>query len=165
MMATVLPIASTLKRTLHRERRVDKFGRGVQPDDERALLSEGIIRVHRIHFATGKAVITADSHDILRQIADLLAKYPTLRIRIEGHTDSKGSARYNKRLSLKRANAVLDYILDYRKDLVRDRFEVAGIGPEEPVAPNDTEFGRQKNRRVEFKVINKDALKSLKPVE
>lgn len=144
---------------------VDKFGRGVKADEERALLSEGIIRVHRIHFATGKAVITADSYAMLQQIADLLAKYPALKIRIEGHTDSTGSVRYNKRLSLKRANAVLEYLLEYRKDLVRDRFEVAGIGPDEPVATNDTEFGRQMNRRVEFEVINKDALKNLKPVE
>ena len=139
---------------------VDRFGRGIK-EEEKALLDEGIIRIHRIHFATGKANISRDSNDILEQVANLFEKYPTLKIRIKGHTDITGSRNFNLNLSQKRAQAVLDFILAFKPSLDRSRFTVIGIGPDEPVAPNDTEFGRQQNRRVEFEVVNKEELRKL----
>jgi outer membrane protein OmpA-like peptidoglycan-associated protein len=78
---------------------------------------------------------------------------PTLRIEISGHTDNVGSKSYNKKLSEKRAKAVVDYLVD--KGIDKSRLAFAGYGFAQPIASNDTPLGRQKNRRTEFKVLEK----------
>ncbi|MBN1292256.1 MAG: OmpA family protein [Candidatus Latescibacteria bacterium] len=143
---------------------VDKFGRGIKPE-EKKFLDEGTITVHKINFASGSSKITPDSFDIIRQVADIFIKYPTLRIQIEGHTDSSGGRDLNLRLSKARAQAVLDFMLEYSPNLHRDRFSVVGYGPDKPIALNTTVEGRKMNRRVEFVVLNKEELKNITPVE
>jgi len=106
----------------------------------------------KIYFTTGKSIIKPQSFPILDEIAQVLNDSTKLRIRIEGHTDSQGSARYNQRLSQKRANAVMNYLIS--KGIVPSRLEAVGFGESRPIAPNDSEEGRAKNRRVEFVIVS-----------
>ncbi len=104
-----------------------------------------------IQFAYNQATILPVSFPILDEVTTLMQERPTLRLGIYGHTDSQGGADYNKRLSDRRAAAVVKYIAD--KGIAGDRLESAGYGMERPVADNATEEGRAKNRRVEFKIL------------
>jgi len=140
--------------------KVDQYGRAII-EEVRKFLDEGVITVHNIYFATGKTEITAESYPVIRTVAEIFARYPTLRIRIEGHTDSSGGRAVNMRISKGRAQAVLDQIMSFRPELDRARFVVEGFGPDQPIAPNDTAAGRKMNRRVDFNVINKEELKNL----
>ena len=83
-----------------------------------------------------------------RVSAAALEKFADLEVEVQGHTDSRGSDLYNKRLSQRRAQAVVDYLV--RKDVDRDRLEAHGYGEEKPIAPNSTKTGRAMNRRVEL---------------
>ena len=76
-----------------------------------------------------------------------------MKIEIGGHTDSKGSAEYNKKLSNDRAQSVVNYLIE--NGISASRLTYIGYGKDQPVATNETEEGRQENRRVEFKVISK----------
>ena len=77
-------------------------------------------------------------------------QYPNTLIRVEGHTDSVGSEEYNRNLSTRRANAVKTLLV--RQGVANNRIEVVGVGEAMSVATNDTEAGRQMNRRVEIKI-------------
>lgn len=101
-----------------------------------------------LEFATGKAIIQKTSYTALDDLAELMKKNPGWRLKIEGHTDNVGSAYSNKLLSKNRANAVKTYLT--KKGVSATRFTVNWYGPDKPIAPNDTEEGRQKNRRVEM---------------
>jgi len=83
----------------------------------------------------------------LDRVVEYMTHKPSARIRIAGHTDNVGNARANQRLSKKRAEAVRDYLVSQGID--GGRIEAVGYGDERPIAPNDTEEGRQKNRRIE----------------
>jgi len=76
-----------------------------------------------------------------------------MKIEISGHTDSKGSDEYNEKLSKARAGSVRDYMVN--KGVMPDRIVAKGYGESVPVDTNDTDEGRQQNRRVEFKVLEK----------
>jgi len=76
-----------------------------------------------------------------------------LKIEISGHTDNIGSAAYNKTLSQNRAKSVVDWLVS--KGIKSDRLTFVGSGFDKPIATNDTEEGRQMNRRTEFKIISK----------
>jgi outer membrane protein OmpA-like peptidoglycan-associated protein len=77
-----------------------------------------------------------------------------MRIEISSHTDNVGSAAYNEKLSLNRAQAVVDYMVN-KKKMSKDRLEFKGYGFDQPIAPNDTDQGRQLNRRTEFKILSR----------
>jgi len=109
----------------------------------------GHVAVYGIQFATGKADISADSAKVLSEIGGLLAKRPTWRLRVEGHTDSVGSAKANQELSARRAQAVKAW-LGARHGVKPERLETQGLGDARPVADNKTEEGRARNRRVEL---------------
>jgi OOP family OmpA-OmpF porin len=84
-----------------------------------------------------------------------MIKYPDTKIAIEGHTDSIGSNEYNQKLSERRANSVKNYIIDnFGIDAKRLRAE--GFGETRPIADNNTDEGRQRNRRVESVLIKLD---------
>ena len=92
------------------------------------------------------------SFDILNQVANVLKGNSQLvRIRIEGHTDSKGNDAYNKKLSQSRAESVRNYLV--AKGIDTNRLVPAGFGEEQPVATNTTNDGRAENRRVEFVIL------------
>jgi len=128
-------------------------------EKETELLDTGMIRLHDVNFATGKAVLTPDSYPSLDEVGQVLSKWPELKIEVGGHTDSQGSEATNQKLSENRAQAVLNYMKGKFPDLKGEQFTVKGYGESKPIAPNTTQLGRAKNRRVEFVVLNKDVLK------
>jgi outer membrane protein OmpA-like peptidoglycan-associated protein len=112
-----------------------------------------------VNFDTGKATIKPDSYRTLNEVGDILTRWPDLRIEIAGHTDSRGDDARNQALSSARAKAVLGYILDKFPELRPERFTSKGYGELQPIASNTTALGMARNRRVEFKVLNKEVLK------
>jgi OOP family OmpA-OmpF porin len=104
-----------------------------------------------INFDTGKAKIRSSSFPLLDDAVSVLKTYPTLRIRISGHTDNKGKPAKNMKLSQDRANAVKDYMTS--KGVEGSRVETRGVGPDEPIADNKTNAGRTQNRRIEFELL------------
>ncbi len=106
--------------------------------------------VEGIQFATGKATITPRSFATLDQAVAVLKEYGELRVLITGHTDNVGDHDANVKLSEARATAVRDYFI--KKGIAAERIDVKGMGPDQPVAGNDTPAGQAKNRRIEFKM-------------
>jgi outer membrane protein OmpA-like peptidoglycan-associated protein len=106
-----------------------------------------------ITFDTSKATIKSESTVQINQIAEILKAYPKVKIKIGGYTDNTGKASANKTLSDNRANAVKKALTE--KDLKADRIEAEGYGSDHPVASNDTAEGRQQNRRIDVRVIEK----------
>ncbi len=104
-----------------------------------------------LEFESGKAVIRQTSYASLDELANLLKRKSTFRILIEGHTDNVGSSQLNMKLSQNRANAVKTYLV--AKSVEESRIITKGYGLSQPIAPNTTPEGRQKNRRVEFTIL------------
>jgi outer membrane protein OmpA-like peptidoglycan-associated protein len=125
---------------------------------ERELAETGMIRTSEIHFETGSAEIDRASRSILEEIGRTLIQYPDARIEISGHTDSQGSEADNLSLSARRAQAVLAHLRSLFIEVRPERYSVQGYGESQPVAPNDSAEGRAKNRRVEFKILNREVL-------
>ncbi|MCX7955467.1 MAG: OmpA family protein [Bacteroidales bacterium] len=107
--------------------------------------------LRNIFFDFGKATLRPESYAELDRLVKLLNDYPTMRIEIGGHTDNVSSLQFNQKLSEARAKAVVDYLIS--KGIAPSRLEYKGYAFLQPIAPNDTEEGRQQNRRVEFKVL------------
>ena len=109
----------------------------------------------KIHFATARARIKPDSFGLLNQVAQAIRESTDIKkVRIEGHTDSRGSDTYNQKLSERRANAVMNYLI--KKKVPKERLEAVGRGESKPRAPNSTAKGREANRRVEFIILEQD---------
>ena len=105
----------------------------------------------QIHFENDSAVILGDSNTLLEQIADVLARTPSItQVEIQGHTDNAGSPPHNLALSEARANAVLEWLTAHGIDAAR--LIARGYGQERPIAPNLTPAGRARNRRVQFMI-------------
>jgi outer membrane protein OmpA-like peptidoglycan-associated protein len=102
----------------------------------------------QIHFEFDKDVIRPESYPILDAVAEVLQKNPDMRIEIQGHTDNKGSAAYNAKLSDRRAASVRRYLV--AKGISSDRLVSHGYGLSRPLVPNTTEQNRALNRRVQF---------------
>ncbi len=109
--------------------------------------------LRNIFFDFNKATLRSESTAELDKLIGVLQKEPLLRIEISGHTDNKGGMEYNVKLSEERAKAVVDYLIS--KGIDKSRLEYKGYAYEQPIATNDTEEGRQLNRRVEFKVLSR----------
>ena len=77
---------------------------------------------------------------------------PRVRVEIGGHTDNSGSAEHNRELSEKRARSVYDFLVE--RGIDKARLALKGYGPDRPVASNETESGRQQNRRIEFRILH-----------
>ncbi|MBF7686103.1 OmpA family protein [Acinetobacter sp. B10A] len=105
-----------------------------------------------INFPTASKELPARNKEILDQAAALLKNVPRVNVVAEGYTDSTGNAEANKRLSQRRAQSVVDYLV--ATGVSASRLQAVGYGAENPVADNETEEGRFKNRRIEFKVID-----------
>jgi len=105
-------------------------------------------------FETDSAGITY-GRDSLDQIAETLNEFPESTVIVKGFTDSRGTEEYNQQLSERRANAVRNYLI--AKKVAASRITAIGFGESLPVAPNDTEEGRQRNRRVEMDIIPTEA--------
>lgn len=104
-----------------------------------------------ITFATNSDKIATSFNRPILEISSVLNKYPESRVLVEGHTDSTGSYDYNLALSKRRALSVKNFLINAGVD--GSRISHLGYGPDEPVASNNTESGRQANRRVEIKIM------------
>ena len=111
------------------------------------------IALRNIFFDFDKATIRSESANELNRLIKLLTDNPTLKIELGSHTDSKGSDDYNQKLSQSRSQSVVAYLIE--KGISSDRLVAKGYGETVPVATNDTEDGRQENRRTEFKILSK----------
>ncbi len=102
----------------------------------------------QIHFAYNKATVKPESYPILDAVLEVLQKNESIKLEIQGHTDSRGSDAYNKSLSDQRAAAVRKYLVSH--GIPPDRLESKGYGEERPIVDNDTDENRALNRRVQF---------------
>ena len=107
--------------------------------------------VRNLHFATNKTRILPTSEGALNDLYSYLARNPQVRIKIIGHTDSVGKAAANQKLSEGRANAVMKELIE--RGINKARIEAEGRGMNQPIDTNETEEGRQNNRRVEIEIL------------
>jgi OOP family OmpA-OmpF porin len=117
-----------------------------------AAASPQALRLDGVTFEFNSARLTPGASATLREVAEALRGEPNLRAEIAGHTDSSGSDEYNLRLSQQRADAVLVFLASEGID--RSRLVARGYGEGQPVADNGSDDGRERNRRVEFRVLN-----------
>ncbi len=102
----------------------------------------------QIHFQFNKAKIRPESYPVLDAVTEVLIQNPSIKLNVQGHTDNKGSARYNKRLSDKRAASVKRYLVS--RGVAPSRLSSHGYGFERPLVPNNSDRNRALNRRVQF---------------
>ncbi len=124
------------------------------------LVPNKLITLHNIYFEFDKADLHPRSQYELKQLTSILKSDPTMVIQIIGHTDDMGTDDYNNKLSIARAIAVKQYLIN--NQISAARLEVAGKGDTEPMATNNTESGRQKNRRIEFRILKMNPNASIK---
>ena len=104
-----------------------------------------------ITFGTDSAALNPPFYPVLDQVAATLAEYGQTVVEVAGHTDSTGSAEYNRALSGRRADSVIAYLQN--RGVKRERMIAVGAGEDHPVASNETAEGRQQNRRVEITIV------------
>lgn len=126
---------------------------------ETELLDTGMLRISDINFDFDKSNIRPESHHTLDVVGKVLTKWPGLRIQIDAHTDSRGTAAYNEALSHRRAASVREYLLAHFPQFTPAQLTSHGFGESDPQVPNDSDAHRAQNRRVEFKVLNREMLK------
>jgi outer membrane protein OmpA-like peptidoglycan-associated protein len=124
--------------------RVERVGEGIQVTFESGLL-----------FAFDSDVVLPAAQANLTELARSLNKYPDSQLLIVGHTDNVGDDFYNQRLSERRANAAAAYLAT--QGVARSRIQTSGKGELEPVSTNDSDAGRQQNRRVEVAIFASEA--------
>ncbi len=112
------------------------------------------IVLRNIFFDFDKATLRPESTNELERLTKLLNDIPTLKIEISSHTDSRGSDDYNMRLSQSRSESVVKYLIEQKK-IAKDRLVAKGYGETKPIDTNDTDEGRQQNRRSEFEILSK----------
>ncbi len=116
---------------------------------EEEITKSGHVALYGIHFASGKSDVTPDSAKALEEVGKLLAQEPGWKLRVEGHTDDVGEKKANLELSKKRAAAVKAYLVS-KVSVKAAQLVTEGYGDGKPVAPNDSDGARAKNRRVEL---------------
>lgn len=135
---------------------LNKLGQIDASDVQIKLKAEEAAKVKKametLEFDFGSDVIRASSFDGLDLVAELLLHNTEWRLKLSGHTDNVSSLKYNMNLSKKRVEAIRNYLVK-KKGIDPKRIVLKWYGPTKPIAPNDTEEGRQKNRRVEFLII------------
>jgi outer membrane protein OmpA-like peptidoglycan-associated protein len=139
--------AAELEAQLGQNADVERIGEGIKVTFESGIL-----------FQTNKADLNTSSKDALTKFSKTLMDYPDTNIMIYGHTDNTGTDAINQPLSERRANAVKVFLVN--AGVGSPRITTQGMGSSSPVATNDTEAGRQQNRRVEIAITaNEDMLK------
>jgi outer membrane protein OmpA-like peptidoglycan-associated protein len=125
----------------------------VEQDVELTPIKTGSVTVlNNIFFETDKYELQQRSEVELNKVIKFMNNNPDINIEISGHTDNVGARDYNQELSEKRAESVGDYLT--QNGVENSRLTIAGYGQEQPAFPNDTPKNRQKNRRIEFKIID-----------
>jgi OmpA-OmpF porin, OOP family len=116
------------------------------------FVAKSAITLEGVNFAFNKADLTEDSRPVLDAVADGLKKHPHVKVELQGHTDSVGKAAYNLKLSQRRAQSVLEYLV--MDGVSADQLAAKGYGETQPVASNKDADGRAKNRRVVMYVVS-----------
>lgn len=111
-----------------------------------------VLTLGDVLFSTNSDELRAGAGRNLDQLVDFLRQYPERTVVIEGHTDSTGSADYNRRLSLQRADSVRNYLAG--RGIASTRLATSGLGEDRPIADNSSAAGRQQNRRVEVVIAH-----------
>ncbi|MFD7308811.1 OmpA family protein [Promicromonospora sp. NPDC059942] len=120
--------------------------------EEREKAQEDLVEIPNITFVTDSARLTKDGRKVVREAAEVLAEHPEVEVRVEGHTDSVGTEAHNQKLSERRAEAVVDELVEQGVD--RDRLTWKGFGESDPLVVPRTFADLEKNRRVEFNITN-----------
>lgn len=126
---------------------VERVGEGIK-----LTFDSGIL------FGFDSSTLQPEAKKNIYKLADILKKYPDSNILIAGHTDSDGSDQYNQSLSESRAKSVSDYAM--MQGISSSRLSVVGLGENEPVESNDTDYGKKLNRRVEIAIFANEDLKA-----
>jgi len=121
------------------------------PDEVPATVKKFTGVVKGINFRRNSADIKASSFPLLKEAVGVFKEYPTLRVEISGHTSDEGKRDFNMKLSRKRAEAVKLFLVSAGID--ESRIGTVGYGPDKPIADNDTKEGKEKNRRIEFRLL------------
>ena len=157
--------AALLAASQQRQQQYDALVQGLSKEVEKGQLQvrqyQNMLSVdlaEQIFFDSGKAAIKKEGKDVLKKVADALKGYESKIIRVVGHTDNvplakSASFASNWELSVARATTVVRFLQD--NGIPPERLVPSGRGEYEPVAPNDTPEGRQKNRRIEIMLIDK----------
>ena len=111
-----------------------------------------ILILRGVNFDFDKARLTSNAKTILANVAEELKAYPDIQVELSGHTDARGSDEYNQRLSDRRATSVKQHLVGQGIDA--GRMQTVGFGESQPVADNETDEGRELNRRVELKITS-----------
>ena len=130
------------------------------PDAEVVRVGEGIVIEFnsKILFGFDQSGLTTDARTNLDKLLAILQRYPDTNIEVQGHTDSKGTTRYNQKLSEERASTVSYYLSG--KGITTSRLTIHGFGETVPKYTNDTDDGQSQNRRVEFLVSANEKMKA-----
>jgi outer membrane protein OmpA-like peptidoglycan-associated protein len=152
---------------------VDAFGRSVPEQNTpeartasipnvQALerLESSLLKLPNLHFDTGSTKVKPEDYSTLDVVGQILTDYSMLVVLVEGHADAVGNPQKNLDLSFARARAARDYLLEKFPNLTRANFTVTGMGQNDPLA-DDSHDGRIQNRRVEFKVLNRQQLQEM----
>ncbi len=132
--------------------RAQEFSDNVKKAVESSNATDKTLTLNHINFETGSSTLTSNSRYELDNLVTALTAYPGLVIEIAGHTDNTGDPAANLSLSAARAAAVAKYLTD--RGISESRLRTRGYGETKPLAPNDTEENRAKNRRTEFTILN-----------
>lgn len=125
------------------------------PKKRVSVTDEKIEILERVQFEVNEAELLSESKQLLDEVAAIMNRHPEItKLRVEGHTDSTGDRQQNMELSEQRAQSVRTYLIE--QGIEAKRLTARGFGPTSPIADNDTEEGRLQNRRVEFRIIEKD---------
>lgn len=122
----------------------------VKTETEAQMLEKGRVTLN-VEFDTGKTLVKPRYNKEIEKVAEVMKKYPELKVVIEGHTDNVGGAKYNQNLSQRRAEAIKNVLVKKYK-IEASRLTAKGYGFSKPIADNKTKEGKQKNRRVEAAV-------------
>ena len=123
----------------------------------KVIVVAGEVKImERIEFDNNKATLRPESNDVLKAVAETLTKHEEIkRVQVQGHTDNRGAKNYNQGLSERRAAAVKQWLI--KNGIDAKRLESKGFGQDKPVDSNETDEGRQNNRRVQFIILESDS--------
>jgi outer membrane protein OmpA-like peptidoglycan-associated protein len=116
------------------------------------LEKDAKLELKNINFESNSVQLSEGSYQELLRVVKLMEENPTLKVEIAAHTDDIGASEYNRILSDRRAQSVVEYLIDNR--ITSSKFQAKGYGESEPLATNDSDENRAKNRRVELKVLS-----------
>ena len=150
-LQSIYPVYNDVVDRGFEQAQVKSFIMGELPEKVVNEINEAFSEIDNAQFGFDEYKISESSYPILDRIVNIMKHNSDIKIEIAAHTDNIGSFQYNMKLSRKRAQSIMDYMVS--KGISKDRLRAVGYGQSRPIASNQTEEGRQKNRRVEFILI------------